>query len=54
MPVSPELAEDLAAAVADLYEAAEGVLIGRIRRALAEGIDSPVWVELNMEKRKSR
>ncbi|MEU3161979.1 phage minor capsid protein [Streptomyces griseoincarnatus] len=48
MPVSPELAEDLAAAVADLYEAAEGVLIGRIRKALAEGIDSPVWVELKL------
>ncbi|MFE0727938.1 phage minor capsid protein [Streptomyces antibioticus] len=48
MPVSPELAEGLAAAVADLYEAAEGVLIGKIRRALAEGIDSPVWVELKL------
>ncbi|MEU3098517.1 phage minor capsid protein [Streptomyces sp. NPDC006967] len=48
MPVSPELAEDLAAAVADLYEAAEGVLIGRIRKALAAGIDSPVWVELKL------
>ncbi|WP_267244358.1 phage minor capsid protein [Streptomyces sp. PR69] len=45
MPVSPALAEDLAAAVADLYEAAEAVLIERIRRALAEGIDSPAWVE---------
>ncbi|MFI7315151.1 phage minor capsid protein [Streptomyces hygroscopicus] len=48
MPVSPALAEDLAAAVADLYEAAEGVLIERIRRALAEGIDSPLWVELKL------
>lgn len=48
MPVSPELAEDLAAAVADLYEAAEGVLIGKIRDALAEGIDSPAWVELKL------
>ncbi|MBQ0827703.1 phage minor capsid protein [Streptomyces tagetis] len=46
MPVSPELAEDLAAAVADLYEAAEGTLVQMIRRALAEGIDSPVWIEL--------
>jgi hypothetical protein len=42
------MAEDLAAAVADLYEAAESALIGRIRRALAEGIDSPVWVELKL------
>src|SRR5690606_7529151 len=48
MPVSPAMAEDLAAAVADLYEAAEGELIGKIRRALAEGIDSPVWVELKL------
>jgi hypothetical protein len=45
VPISPDMAEDLAAAVADLYEAAEGVLIGKIRRALAEGIDSPTWVE---------
>nr|WP_202437624.1 phage minor capsid protein [Streptomyces sp. SID5910] len=42
------MAEDLAVAVADLYEAAEGVLIGKIRRALAEGLDSPVWVELKL------
>ncbi|MFJ4009455.1 phage minor capsid protein [Streptomyces sp. NPDC090026] len=44
MPVSPALAEDLAAAVADLYEAAESVLVERVRRALAEGIDSPDWI----------
>ncbi|MGV9282125.1 phage minor capsid protein [Streptomyces sp. NPDC003730] len=48
MPVSPEMSEDLAAAVADLYEAAEGVLIGKIRRALAQGWDSPVWAELKL------
>ncbi|MDT0567910.1 phage minor capsid protein [Streptomyces sp. DSM 3412] len=48
MPVSPALAEDLAAAVADLYEAAEGVLLQKLRQALAEGIDSPVWVELKL------
>ncbi|MER7801243.1 phage minor capsid protein [Streptomyces parvulus] len=48
MPVSPDLSEDLAAAVADLYEAAEGVLIGKIRRALAEGLGSPVWAELKL------
>ena len=41
MPVSPDMAEDLAAAVADLYEGAEQVLIERIRQALADGIDSP-------------
>ncbi|MGW0869938.1 phage minor capsid protein [Streptomyces sp. NPDC002740] len=48
MPVSPALAEDLAAAVADLYEAAEGVLMEKLRDALAEGIDSPAWVELKL------
>ncbi|MFE1586973.1 phage minor capsid protein [Streptomyces sp. NPDC058737] len=48
MAVSPEMSEDLAAAVADLYEAAEGVLIDKIRRALTEGWDSPVWVELKL------
>ncbi|MFE2353464.1 phage minor capsid protein [Streptomyces parvulus] len=48
MPVSPDLSEDLATAVADLYEAAEGVLIGKIRRALAEGLGSPVWAELKL------
>lgn len=48
MPVSPALAEDLAAAVADLYEAAEGVLIGKITQALADGIDSPLWAQLKL------
>lgn len=48
MPVSPEMSEDLAAAVADLYEAAEGVLIDKIRRALTEGWDSPAWAELKL------
>lgn len=48
MPVSPAMAEDLAAAVADLYEAAEGALLQKLRRAIAEGIDSPVWVELKL------
>lgn len=48
MAVSPEMSEDLAAAVADLYEAAEGVLIDKIRRALMQGWDSPVWAELKL------
>lgn len=48
MPVSPAMAEDLAAAVADLYEAAEGVLLEKLRQALAAGIDSPAWVELKL------
>ena len=48
MPVSPAMTEALAAAVADLYEAAEGVLIDKIRRALAQGLDSPAWAELKL------
>lgn len=48
MPVSPALAEDLAAAVADLYEAAGTVLLEKLRRAIADGIDSPLWVQLKL------
>lgn len=48
MPVSPDMAEDLAAAVSSLYEQAELVLIEKLRRAIAEGIDSPLWVELKL------
>ncbi|MFG2617802.1 phage minor capsid protein [Streptomyces sp. NPDC048507] len=48
MPVSPALAEDLAAAVTMLYEDAELALIGLLRDALAEGIDSPRWAELKL------
>ncbi|WP_229700679.1 phage minor capsid protein [Streptomyces camponoticapitis] len=42
------MAEDLAAAIADLYEAAEGTMIARIRDALAAGINSPAWVEMKL------
>ncbi|MFB6809419.1 phage minor capsid protein [Streptomyces sp. NPDC056387] len=48
MPVSPALAEDLAAAVAMLYEDAELALVGLLRDALAQGIDSPRWAELKL------
>jgi hypothetical protein len=48
MPVSPDMAEDLAAAVASLYEQAELALIERITRALAEDLDSPLWAELKL------
>ncbi|MFD6421560.1 phage minor capsid protein [Streptomyces sp. NPDC060198] len=48
MPVSPNMSEDLAAAVSVLYEEAELALIDRITRALAEGIDSPLWAELKL------
>jgi len=46
MPVSPAMAEDLAAAITTLYENAELALIEILRKALAEGIDSPRWAEL--------
>ncbi|MBL1107991.1 capsid protein [Streptomyces sp. 5-8] len=48
MPVSPAMAEDLAGAVADLYEAAAGTLTNLITRALAQGIDSPLWAQLKL------
>ncbi|MCX4575617.1 phage minor capsid protein [Streptomyces sp. NBC_01571] len=48
MAVSPDMAEDLAAAVSTLYEQAELALIEKVTRALAEGIDSPLWVELKL------
>lgn len=48
MPVSPDMAEDLAAAVSTLYEQAELALIEKVTRALAEGLDSPLWVELKL------
>ncbi|MGW6455022.1 phage minor capsid protein [Streptomyces sp. NPDC055078] len=46
MPVSPEMAEDLAAKVRELYDAAELALLDKLRAALAEGIDSPKWAEI--------
>lgn len=48
MPVSPDMAEDLAAAVSSLYEQAELALIEKITKALAEGLDSPLWVQLKL------
>lgn len=48
MPVSPDMAEDLAAAVATLYEEAELALIDKVTRALAEGLDSPLWADLKL------
>lgn len=48
MPVSPAMAEDLAAAITMLYEDAELALIGILRDALAKGIDSPRWAELKL------
>lgn len=48
MPVSPAIAEDLAAAISMLYEDAELALIGLLRDALAEGVDSPHWAALKL------
>lgn len=48
MPISPDMAEDLAAAVSSLYEQAELSLIERITRALTQGLDSPLWVDLKL------
>ncbi|MFE6486602.1 phage minor capsid protein, partial [Streptomyces sp. NPDC057757] len=48
MPVSPAMAEDLAAAIATLYADAELSLIERLRKALEEGIDSPLWAEIKL------
>lgn len=46
MPVSPALAENLAARVRELYEDAQLSLIERITAALEADIDSPRWAEL--------
>ncbi|MFE9645308.1 phage minor capsid protein [Streptomyces sp. NPDC006365] len=48
MPVSPAMAEDLAAAITVLYEDAELAIIERLRKALAEGIESPLWAEIKL------
>ncbi|MDX3065402.1 capsid protein [Streptomyces sp. ND04-05B] len=48
MPVSPAMAEDLAAAITRLYEDAELSIIERLRKALADGIDSPLWAEIKL------
>lgn len=48
MPVSPAMAEDLAARVRELYEDAEYALLGHLARALAADIDSPRWAELKL------
>ncbi len=48
MPVSPAMAEDLAAAIAKLYVDAELALLEKLRKALMEGIDSPLWAEIKL------
>lgn len=48
MPVSPADGEDLARAVAVIYEDAEHALLAIVARALAEGIDSPSWARAKL------
>jgi hypothetical protein len=48
VPISPADAEDLAAAVRTLYDDAEEAIIQRMRRALADGIESPLWAEIKL------
>lgn len=48
MPVSPAMAEDLAAEVARLYEDTEAALLERLAAALEADIESPRWAELKL------
>lgn len=48
MPVSPAMAEDLAAEVAKLYQDAEAALLEKLAAALAADIESPKWAELKL------
>lgn len=48
MPVSPWMAEDLSAGVRDLYGDAEERLLSMIARRLADGIDTPSWMEAKL------
>jgi hypothetical protein len=42
------MAEDLAAAIAMLYEDAELAILEKLRAALEQGIDSPLWAEIKL------
>ena len=45
MPFSPDLAEDLAGPVVEVYAEAERLLLARIARHIGEGLDAPGWAE---------
>lgn len=45
MPVSPELATGLAKATLDLYLEAEAVMLDKVARRVARGIEEPGWAE---------
>lgn len=48
MPVSPELAEQLAKGLVELYTEAEERLLATLARRLARGIDEPGWPEAKL------
>ncbi|MEV0445850.1 phage minor capsid protein [Streptomyces spectabilis] len=48
MPVSPAMAEDLAAEVRRLYDDAEAALLEKLAAALEADIESPRWAELKL------
>lgn len=45
MPFSPDLADDLAGPVVEVYAEAERVLLGRIAQYIEKGLDVPGWAE---------
>jgi hypothetical protein len=49
MPVSPDDARDLAKGMLETYQAAELRLLDLIGRAVADGIDTPVWQERQLQ-----
>jgi len=48
MPVSPALAEHLAADLVEVYAEAERQMITRMAKRLAQGIDGPRWAEAKL------
>ena len=48
MPLSPDVAWDLAEPVVDVYAEAERRLLERIGRSLAAGLDAPGWAETKL------
>ena len=48
MPVSPELAADLAKATVELYLQAEQTMLAAVARRLERGVDQPGWAEMKL------
>lgn len=53
VPVSPEIAEDLARSVVEAYTRAEATLLALIARNLADGRDAPDWAERKLAQIRS-